>query len=88
MIDASKFGTPSTQDAAEALEDVEAKGNVLVLVGDDESGCALSFRNIGRVLVLPARQAGVADLVGAAHLVLSDAALEELAGSEQNGEGR
>ena len=88
MIDASKFGTPSTQDAADALEDVEAKGNVLVLVGDDESGCALSFRNISRVLVLPARQAGVADVVGAAHLVLSDAALEQLAGTEQDGEGR
>lgn len=95
VIDASKFETPSTKAAADALDDIDAKGNVLILVGDDESGCALSFRNIQRVAVLPAREAGVADVVGAAHLVLSDVALEQLAGagdesgakSEQGGEG-
>jgi hypothetical protein len=52
---------------------------VLVLVGDEESACALSFRNIERVLVLPGRQAGVADVMGAAHLVVSEAGLEQLA---------
>ena len=53
---------------------------MLVLVGDEESACALSFRNIDRVSrCCPARQAGVADVIGAAHLVVSEAALEELA---------
>jgi large subunit ribosomal protein L4 len=76
-LDATSFETPSTKAAADALE--RAEGRVLVLVGDEESACALSFRNIARALVLPARQAGVADVLGAAHLVLSEAAVEELA---------
>lgn len=77
-VDAASFEAPSTKTAAEALDRLEG-GRVLVLVGDEESGCALSFRNIERVLVVPARQAGVADVIGAAHLVVSEAALDELA---------
>ena len=50
-----------------------------MLVGGEESACALSFRNIDRVSVLTGRQAGVADVIGAAHLLVSEAALEELA---------
>ena len=83
VVDSSKFDEPSTQDAADALKDIDAKGNVLVLLGDDEDACALSFRNISRVLVLPARDAGVVDVVGAAHLVVSEAALEQLGGAAE-----
>ena len=78
-LDASMFQTPSTKAAATALARLDAPGRVLVLVGDDESACVLSFRNLERVVVLPGRQAGVADVMGAAHLVVSDAALEDLA---------
>ena len=46
---------------------------------DEEPTCALSFRNIGRAAVLPGRQAGVADVMGAAYLVVSEAAIDELA---------
>jgi large subunit ribosomal protein L4 len=77
-MDAASFESPSTKTAAEALDRVE-DGRVLVLVGDEESACALSFRNIERAVVLPARQAGVADVIGAAHLVVSEAAIDELA---------
>jgi large subunit ribosomal protein L4 len=49
-----------------------------VLLGVDEIACAKSFRNIARAVVLPARDAGVADVVGARTLVLSEAAVEEL----------
>jgi large subunit ribosomal protein L4 len=77
-VDAASFDSPSTKTASEAL-DRTGGGRVLVLVGDEESACALSFRNIERVLVLPARQAGVADVIAAAHLVVSEAAIEELA---------
>jgi large subunit ribosomal protein L4 len=77
-VDAASFESPSTKAAAEALDSLDA-GRVLVLVGDEETACALSFRNIERVLVLPARQAGVADVIGATHLVVSEAALDELA---------
>jgi len=78
-VDATSFESPSTRTAAAALEQLDDRGRVLVLVGDEESACALSFRNIERVQALPARQAGVADVIGAAHLVVSEAAVEELA---------
>jgi large subunit ribosomal protein L4 len=79
IVDASSFDTPSTRTAAGSLDRIEGNGRVLVLVGDQESACALSFRNIARVSVLAARQVGVVDVVGAAHLVLSETAIEEFA---------
>jgi large subunit ribosomal protein L4 len=80
ILDVSEFETPSTKTAAQALDNLDERGNVLVLVAEDEQRCELSFRNLERATVLPARDAGVADVVGAAHLVVSQAALEELAG--------
>ena len=79
VIDGSAYDEPSTRTAADALESLDSPGRVLVAVGADEAGCAKSFRNIARVVVLPARAVGVADVVGAATLILSEAALEELA---------
>jgi large subunit ribosomal protein L4 len=79
-IDTSSFDAPSTKMAAHLLDDLEGSGGVLVLLGAEESDCALSFRNIPTVTVLPGREAGVADVIGAAHLVVSEAALDELAG--------
>ena len=79
VVDAASFESPSTKTAAQLLDRLAGR-RVLVLVGDEESACALSFRNIERVSVLPARQAGVADVIGATHLVVSEAAIEQLAG--------
>ena len=79
VIDGSSYEEPSTRTAAEALKSVEGRGRVLVVVGAEEASCARSFRNIARVVVLPARSVGVADVVGASTLVLSEAALDELA---------
>ena len=78
-LDASMFEFPSTKAAVAALDRIDEPGRVLVLLGDDESTCALSFRNLDHVSVLPGRQAGVADVLGAAHLVVSDAGLEQVA---------
>jgi large subunit ribosomal protein L4 len=47
-VDASSFDAPSTKGAADALGRIDERGRVLVLVGDDESACALSFRNVAR----------------------------------------
>jgi large subunit ribosomal protein L4 len=80
VVDASSFDSPSTKDAAAALAGIGDAGRVLVLLGPEEANCALSFRNIQRAAVLPARDAGVADVLGAAHLIVSETALEELAG--------
>jgi large subunit ribosomal protein L4 len=51
---------------------------VLVLLGEAEAAAGKSFRNIDRVEAMPVSDAGVADIVGAASLLLSEAALPEL----------
>ncbi|MEA2391963.1 MAG: large subunit ribosomal protein [Solirubrobacteraceae bacterium] len=78
VLDVSKFDAPSTKQAVELLEGWEQPGRTLVLLGEDEAHAGRSFRNIGRLAVLPAEQAGVADVLGAGSLVVSEAALEHL----------
>jgi large subunit ribosomal protein L4 len=77
LVDAAKFDAPSTKQAAELLH-AHRGGSVLVALGDDEFAAAKSFRNLARVNVLHVDDVGVADLVGAATLVLSQAALDNL----------
>jgi large subunit ribosomal protein L4 len=78
VLDPSGFEKPSTKQAAEALAKWGAEAPTLVLVGAEEDSAAKSFRNIDRVSVLDATSAGVADVVGAASLVLTEAALKQL----------
>jgi large subunit ribosomal protein L4 len=77
-IDPGAFDTPSTKQAFEALSGFREGGSALVVLGDGEEACAKSFRNIAGVSVLHAADVGVADLVGAARVVASEAALEQL----------
>src|SRR4051794_36748390 len=77
VLDPAGFDAPSTRRAAELLED-RLGGSVLVVVGPAQDVAAKSFRNLERVTVLPAEAAGVADVVGAAHLVLTQEALDAL----------
>ena len=79
IVDPATFDEPSTGQAAEALGKWDAQRPVLVLLADDEENCAKSFRNIDRVTVLPASEAGVADVIGAACVVASQGALDALA---------
>ena len=74
---AAAFDAPSTAKAAELLH-AHRGGSVLVALGDDEFTAAKSFRNLSRVHVLHVDDVGVADLVGAATLVVSQAALDSL----------
>jgi large subunit ribosomal protein L4 len=85
ILDASAFTAPKTSQALELLEDwTPAAGDgrrlssTLVVVVPEESSAALSFRNLARVAVLSAENVGVADLLGAAALVISEPALEAL----------
>jgi large subunit ribosomal protein L4 len=78
VLDGSSFGSPATKQAAKALESWGPKHPTLVLTGPDEAGVAKSFRNIPRVAVLRATDAGVADVIGAASLVVSEEALKSL----------
>lgn len=78
VVDAAAFDAPSTKRAAEALAGF-GEGRALVVVAPEgEEACAKSFRNIARVSVLPADGVGIADVIGAARLVVSPAALERL----------
>ena len=76
-LDAGAFDAPSTKQAAGLLE-AHRGGSVLVALGDDEFAAAKSFRNLARVAVLHVDDVGVADLVRAATLVLSQSALDKL----------
>jgi large subunit ribosomal protein L4 len=78
VFDASVFDGPSTSQAADLLDDWGAEGMVLVLLGSEEAAAGKSFRNIARVDVMPVGDAGVADIVGAASLLVSEVALPEL----------
>jgi large subunit ribosomal protein L4 len=78
VVDPSAFDEPSTKKAAEALAGF-GQGRALVLLAPEgEEACAKSFRNIAGVRVLPADAAGVADVIGAARLVASQAAIDRL----------
>jgi large subunit ribosomal protein L4 len=77
-IDPSGFTSPSTRSAVAALGDLTGAGGVLVVLSDGEESCARSFRNIPDVTVLHADDVGVADIVAAERLVMSESALERL----------
>jgi large subunit ribosomal protein L4 len=79
ICDPSAYDEPSTKTAADALADFGA-GRVLVVVGADDANCAKSFRNLRNVLVHTADDVGVADIIGAARLVLTPTALDHLTG--------
>jgi large subunit ribosomal protein L4 len=78
VCDPSTFETPSTKAAAAALG--EYSGRVLVVVGADDANCAKSFRNIKGVLVHPADNVGVVDVIGASRMIVTPSALEYLTG--------
>ena len=78
VLDVDSFDAPSTRKAAELLSGWDQPAPVLVVVAEDEVAVAKSFRNLDRVSVLPADGAGVADVVGAASLLVSRAALDLL----------
>jgi large subunit ribosomal protein L4 len=77
LLDPTGFDEPSTKRAAELLEDHRG-GSVLVALADDELTAAKSFRNLAGVAVVAVEDVGVADLVGAATVVLTQAALDNL----------
>jgi large subunit ribosomal protein L4 len=78
ILDPSGFDEPSTRQAAELLADWAGDRSVLVVLAEEQARVALSFRNLPRVSVLPATGVGVADLVGAARLLVTEEALAQL----------
>jgi large subunit ribosomal protein L4 len=80
VLDGASFSEPATKQAADALKKWGADGPTLVVIGAEEETVAKSFRNIEGVRVALADAAGVADVVGAGSLVVTQTALEQLKG--------
>jgi large subunit ribosomal protein L4 len=79
VLDASTFDPPSTKSAAQALARWGARNPILLVLTAEETGAMKSFRNIPRTTVLEVGATGVADVIGAAAIVLSESALAALA---------
>jgi large subunit ribosomal protein L4 len=80
VLDGGTFKEPATKQAADALKKWGADRPTLVVIGSEEEAVAKSFRNIEDVNVALADAAGVADVIGATSLVVTEAALEQLKG--------
>jgi large subunit ribosomal protein L4 len=82
ILDTALFDVPKTKQAFDLLDDwkppTRQGGSTLVVLAAEESNAALSFRNLKRVAVLTHENVGVADLLGAATLVISQPALDAL----------
>lgn len=78
LLDPSSFEAPSTKAAAAALDKWGAGRPTLVVLEAEDAGALKSFRNIDRVQVAEVGAIGVADVIGAASLAISEGALERL----------
>jgi large subunit ribosomal protein L4 len=82
VFDAGVFDAPSTKQALGLLDEWlsadDTNPSTLVLLSEDEAQAGLSFRNLHRVSVMPVGDAGVADVIGAATLLVSETALPQL----------
>jgi len=78
ILDPATFTAPKTSQAFDLLDDWGQDAPTLVVLVPEESAAALSFRNIARVAVLDAAAVGVTDLLAAASLLVSQAALDQL----------
>jgi large subunit ribosomal protein L4 len=78
VLDAGAFDKPKTSQAHDLLDDWNQPRPTLVILDASESNAALSFRNLDRVAVLTAESVGVADLLGAATVLVSEPALTAL----------
>lgn len=78
VLDAAVFKAPKTSQALELLDGWNQGRPTLVVLVAQESAAALSFRNLARVVVLRAENVGVADLLAASSLLVSQPALDAL----------
>jgi large subunit ribosomal protein L4 len=78
VIDPAAFDVPATKKAAEILEGFSEGRALVVFSREGEDNAVKSFRNLANVNVLPADRVGIADLVNAGRLVVSQTALDHL----------
>ena len=78
VFDAAAFSAPATRQAVALLDEWSAGLPTLVLLDESEDAAGKSFRNIARVVAMPVQDAGIADIIGAASLLVSESALTAL----------
>jgi large subunit ribosomal protein L4 len=78
VFDATAFDAPSTAQAVHLLNDWDPAEPILIVLSGEEALAGKSFRNVARIVALPVEEVGVADLIGAASLLVSEAALPAL----------
>ncbi len=78
VFDAGVFSAPATAQAVTLLNDWGPAEPVLVVLGAAEADAGKSFRNIARTVALPVEEVGVAHIIGAASLLVSETALAGL----------
>jgi large subunit ribosomal protein L4 len=78
VFDGDVFTEPSSKQAVKLLADWGVTGRVLVLLHESEAHAGKSFRNLVRIDAMPVADAGVADIVRAGSLLVSEAALTGL----------
>ena len=95
VLPAGSFDEPKTAKAAEALAKWGAATPTLIVIAGDEVTTAKSFRNIDRIAVATADAVGVAEIIGARSIIVSEDALGVLEsrsaaverGNGENGDG-
>ena len=75
-------GVPSTKLAASILDSVTGGRNILVVVGNYDSACAKSVRNLPEVHVLAAGQLNAYDVVVSDDIVFTRGGYDQLVGAQ------
>ncbi len=75
LLDATAFGEPSTKAAKSFLEASGLAAPVVLVLTDDETNAAKSFRNLERVVIVAPSELEVSAVVWARTLIVSETAL-------------
>jgi large subunit ribosomal protein L4 len=78
VLEPDALGEPKTRAALELLDGWGGQRPTLVVLASEEESAALSFRNLAGVAVRHHEDVGVADVLGAASLIISRPALDAL----------
>jgi large subunit ribosomal protein L4 len=83
VFDGSTFSSAKTSEANALVRGWGQQLPLVVLVGEEESAAALSFRNLERVIVAWVEDITVVELLWARSLLVSQVALAELQGGAE-----
>jgi large subunit ribosomal protein L4 len=78
VLDSLRFDEPSTKAAKGLLEQIEARGPVLLVITDQDENAYKSFRNLPRVSIVGPNQYGTYELLRHREVVFSRAAYQAL----------